>query len=60
MKFSAVIMELDRIDSHGIIENDIAIFMSSDELNQLRLASSLALFYLPEHTIFDEFLEATE
>lgn len=53
-------MELDRIDSHGIIENDIAIFMSSDELNQLRLASSLALFYLPEHTIFDEFLEATE
>lgn len=53
-------MELERLDNFDFIENDIAIFMSSDELNQLRLAASLALFYLPEHQIFENFLDATE
>lgn len=53
-------MDIERLDTGGLVEHEVAILMSNDELAQMRLAASLALFYLPSYSILDDFLDSTE
>lgn len=53
-------MECEFEDSYGLLENEVTLVMSRDELHQLRIAISLAQMYLPDQGIFRDFLGATD
>jgi hypothetical protein len=53
-------MEIEYQDSFGMLEHDVIIALSRDELHQLRLACSLAKFYLPQFSILEDFLVLTD
>ena len=53
-------MECEFQDSYGLLENEVTLVMSRDELQQLRVAISLAQIHLPNQNIFRDFLGATD
>lgn len=53
-------MECEFQDSYGLLENEVTLVMSRDELNQLRMAVSLAAVHLPGQEILQTFLGATD
>jgi hypothetical protein len=53
-------MDIEYQDSFGMLEHDVIIALSRDELHQLRLATSLAKFYLPQFAILEDFLVLTD
>lgn len=53
-------MECEFQDSYGLLENEVTLVMSRDELHQLRVAISLAQAYLPQQNIFRDFLGSTD
>lgn len=53
-------MECEFQDSYGLLESEVTLVMSRDELHQLRVAISLAQIHLPEQSIFRDFLGATD
>lgn len=53
-------MECEFQDSYGLLENEVTLVMSRDELQQLRLAVSIAHIHLPNYDIFRDFLGATD
>lgn len=53
-------MECEFQDSYGLLENEVTLVMTRDELHQLRLAASLAQAYLPNQSILRDFLGATD
>ena len=53
-------MECEFQDSYGLLENEVTLVMSRDELHQLRMAISLAQAYLPNQNILRDFLGATD
>lgn len=53
-------MECEFQDSYGLLENEVTIVMTRDELKQMRLAASLAVIHLPQQRILDDFLGATD
>ena len=55
-----VIMECEFQDSYGLLESEVTLVMTRDELQQLRLAVSLAQIHLPDYDIFRDFLGATD
>lgn len=53
-------MECEFEDSYGLLENEVTLVMSRDELQQLRLAISIAHIHLPTYDIFRDFLGSTD
>lgn len=53
-------MQCEFEDSYGLLENEVTLVMTRDELHQLRMAASLAQVYLPSHGILRDFLGATD
>jgi len=53
-------VECELQESYGFLENEVTLVMSRDELQQLRIALSMAQMYLPSHGILSEFLDATD
>lgn len=53
-------MECEFQDSYGLLENEVTIVMSRDELQQLRIAISLAQVHLPSQGVLRDFLGATD
>lgn len=55
-------MEVETQESFGLLENDVIIAMTRQELNDLRLLLSLARHYLHPSTsaVGDDFLQATD
>lgn len=53
-------MECEFEDSMGLLQNEVTLVMSRDELSQLRFAASLAIVHLPNQTILQTFLGATD
>lgn len=53
-------MECEFQDSYGLLENEVTLVMSRDELHQLRVAISLAQIHLPNQNIFRDFLGSTD
>lgn len=53
-------MECEFEDSYGLLENEVTLVMSRDELKQLRMAISLAVVHLPGQPILEDFLGATD
>lgn len=55
-------MEVETQESFGLLENDVIIAMTRQELNDLRLLLSLARYYLHPalSEVGDEFLQATD
>ena len=53
-------MKIDVTDTMGWLEYEVTIACTPDELDQLRLALSLAKAYGVNVTVIDAFLEASE
>jgi hypothetical protein len=53
-------MECEFEDSYGLLQNEVTIVMTRDELQQMRVAISLAQVYLPQQGILRDFLGATD
>lgn len=53
-------MECEFEDSYGLLQSEVTLVMSRDELHQLRMAVSLAAVHLPEQDILRTFLGATD
>mgnify|MGYP007089741616 CR=1 FL=1 len=53
-------MECEFEDSYGLLENEVTIVMTRDELLQMRMAVSLAQAHLPQQGILRDFLGATD
>lgn len=53
-------MECEFQDSYGLLENEVTIVMSRDELRQLRCAAAVAQVHIPHHDILRDFLVATD
>lgn len=53
-------VECETQESFGLLQSEVIIVMTRDELMQMRLAVSLAAVEFPKQQIFQDFLGATD
>lgn len=53
-------MDIDIVDSKGLIENEVFLALSKDEVHQLRLALSLSAVLVKTTPATEEFLALTD